>query len=112
MSILTNLVWYLGEDKLILDTVYEADGTTPQNMVGWNLSFVLHAYGDPTAVFFTLTNGSGIDMTQAAVGILAITEARALTVNLYPNTYQWYLERTDSGVDAIVSNGLVSLLQK
>ena len=52
---IANLVMLVGEDMLFQDSVVRADGTTPADITDWSVSFVVHAYGDPSTVFVTKT---------------------------------------------------------
>lgn len=109
-AVIGNLSAYVGSDQTIEDTIYDADGAV-QNITGWALAFYVHAYNDPGTVFVTkTTGGSGITIPTGTNGIANIALARADTLNLKNDLYSYYVARTDSGSNDVVSAGLFSLL--
>jgi hypothetical protein len=111
-ALIVNLAMYQGEDKIFQDTIYQADCVTPEDITGWTLSFVVHAYGDPTTVYITKTTANGgIAIVNGPGGILQITVANADTTGLNPDEYQYVLSRTDTGANAIPTTGLFTLLR-
>ncbi|SRR6266566_4212443 len=112
-AVVTNLAIFQGEDKVFQDQIYQADGVTAQDITNWAVSVVVHAYGDPITIFFTLTVGSGVTLVPpTTAGILQFTVAAALTTGMFPGEYEWRCERTDSGQDAVLSRGLFTILAK
>lgn len=112
-AVVADLVMFLGTDKTFADTIYQSDGVTPQDITNWSLKFVVHAYGDQSTVFITkTTGGGGITIPLPTNGLANITVNAADTVNMFPGQYGWYVERTDSGADDVLSYGLFTLLQR
>jgi hypothetical protein len=107
-----NIKMKVGEDKQIQDFVYAEDGQTPQDMTGWVVTFVVHAYGDPSSVIFSKTSASPsgtILLNNPAVGIATIPIVNADTLGLFPNQYEFYLTRTDTANNTEVTKGLFTL---
>lgn len=105
--------FYTGEDKTLTVTVYEADGTTPQNITGWSLSYRWKrspADADSDAVL-TKTTASGIALTTPVSGICTVTVADTDTDSLQPQTYYHELKRTDAGSETVLTTGTVVLQQ-
>lgn len=102
--------WYLGEDKSLAFTVYQSDGTTPQDMTGWALSWRIkkkRTDADASAIL-TKTTASGISIsTSVATVTVADTDTDALTARGYYHE----LKRTDAGFEAVLSQG-VAVLQR
>ena len=109
---------FVGEDKVFPPlTIYQSDGVTPQNITGWSLTFTIHAYGDPSAVFFSvppdltdqngivLTDENGISLTvnvgvtvsNPSSGQVQVAIARSNTLNMFPSQYSYSLARTNPG---------------
>lgn len=107
-----NLFQYIGTDKQFQITIYQGDGVTRQDVTGWAVSFIVHAYGDPNVVYITKTVGSGVVLTTPTRGVVTATIAAADTANMPPNLYQWRLERTDTSNDVVTGTGTYSLLGK
>lgn len=99
------LQWYIGEDVAIDGVIYESDGVTVQNITGWAITFSIQ-----TTAPIVKTVGAGIVLTSPTTGQCTITIASADTGSLSPLTAQWFLQRTDSGADAILAVGTFSLL--
>ena len=103
--------WFKGEDRTINIDVDQADGTTPQDMSGWALTWELKdsATGlaritKTTAAGITITNGDGTnDRAQ-------VTIADVDTEPLVPGTYYHQLRRTDAGSEVVLSFGDAVLL--
>lgn len=109
MAVIVNIQLYKSEDKIYEDTIYESDGTTPQDITGWALLFSFHKYGDPDTVFFEKTTGDGIEITNADEGVCQVTVESDDTEDLYPNQYGYYISRTDTGDNAVLTSGLATL---
>ena len=110
-GVTANLAQFVGEDKIYQDQILQADGVTPQDITNWQITFTMHAYGDPATVFFTKTVGSGISVPQPNNGICQITVAQADTINLNPGQYSYSIIRTNPNADAVPTYGLFTLLQ-
>lgn len=99
--------WFLGEDKSLVITVYQSDGTTPQDITGWALSWRLKrklSDADASALL-TKTTSSGIALTTAASGVCTVTIADTDTDDIAPDTYQHELKRTDAGQETVLLYG-------
>ncbi len=108
---ISNARMFVGNDKTFLDTIYQADGVTPQDISGWSLAFFLHEYGNPDNVFVTKTTGSGIVLTAPTLGQLTITLHRADTLGMFAGQFQYSVTRTDTGFYLEQSLGLFTLLE-
>jgi len=111
-TVLSNFQFYRGEDISIPDTVYQADGVTPQDITGWSVQFLMRPQDIPGVTSVRKTTGGGIVLTTPAAGLLTITLASADTAGLYPGPYAYAVERTDVGADAVLSAGVITLLAK
>lgn len=109
---IANLFQYIGTDKQFQVSVYQADGVTRQDVSGWAVSFIVHAYGDPNVVYVTKTVGSGVTLTTPTQGVITATVSASDTTNMPPGLYQWRMERTDSANDVVTGTGTYSLLGK
>lgn len=108
--------FFLGEDKIIPGIVFQADGTTRQNITGWVLSWTLEKLPKPSAaplmVKTTLlpAGGNKIVITNAVQGEYEIrffdTDTDVLVTTLKPNVeYYHSVKRLDDGTENIVSDG-------
>ena len=114
--------FYVGEHKPLTFTVYGPDATdaqiaagtaTPQDISGWALSWRLkRSVDDPdTRTIATKTTGAGIVLTTPASGLCTVTVTAADTLRLPAGQYVHELKRTDSGFEAVLAHGPVTLLQ-
>lgn len=102
-----------GEDRIFQDTIFQADGITPQNISGWSLAFTLEAYGDPSTVYLTkTTTNAGIVIQTPSAGILNVYFFAADTNALNPGQYQFTIARTDAGNNGIPTRGLFTILPR
>ena len=102
--------WFLGEDKTLAFTIYQADGSTPQNITGWALIFVLRrqpATADPALI--SKTTGSGITLTTPASGLCEVSIEDTDTEGLSEGKYFYSLKRTDAGEETILTYGYAYL---
>lgn len=112
---IVNIAMYLGSAKVFEDTIYGTDGSTPQDITGWGLAFVVHKYGDQYTTFITkTTGGGGIALTDPQNGVLQVTLAETDTVVssvpvIFPGQYEYYIQRTDVGNTDTLSRGLFTL---
>lgn len=108
-----NLSQFIGEDKVYQDTIYKSDGTTLQDITGWEVSFYIHVYGDPTSVLLTkTTTGGGIALTTPLSGVMQITVGASDTINMFPGQYEYSIDRTDTGNSLVITKGLFTLLSR
>lgn len=104
---------YTGEDKSLVFTVYQSDGTTAQNITGWTLSYMwkLKPSDADAAAVLTKTTSAGIALTTPASGICTVTIEDTDTDSLTPQTYYHELKRTNAGSETVLTTGTV-LLQR
>lgn len=108
-----NIAMFAGADYTFQDTIYQADGTTAQNITGWQLTFSMYAYADPSTVFLTKSVALGnIAITDAADGVMEIYFTAAETASFRGGQYGYSVSRTGSGVATpFMSSGLLSLIR-
>lgn len=116
-AVVANLSMYCGESKIFRDKIYQSDGVTPQDVSNWSYAFVIHAYGDPSAVLVSKSTGAGIVASnpsppQSYNWAFDTVVSAADTVNLFPGQYEYYFFRTDDPNQAEPTRGLFTLLQK
>lgn len=97
----------VGEDALFTLTVYQADGTTPQNLTGWTMATYISLPGGLSPLI-TKTTGTGMTiLTQSGgtLGQVTILISRSDTINLQPGYFNSRVERTNAGADAWTDRG-------
>ncbi len=97
-----------GEDISVVDTV-TIDGTatgTPVNVSGWNGTLTLWTRKEDAAAIYStaFTVGAGTD------GKLTATILNATTVTLLDRAYWYSFRRTDSGLNAVVTEGTITFM--
>jgi hypothetical protein len=97
--------WHIGEDKSLVFTVYQSNGTTAQDITGWALEWVLKTSYDATTTVLSKTTVSGIALTTPLSGICTVSIADTDTDALQPKTYVHVLKRTDDGSESILTYG-------
>jgi hypothetical protein len=114
ISNLQNIAVFQGTDQVIQDTLFQADGITPQPLTNWTVLFTVYAYGDPRQVFIVKgTNPpGGISIPTPTNGVLNITINAADTANMPPGQYQYRIERIDGGFDDVPTYGMFTVLAK
>jgi hypothetical protein len=102
--------YHIGEDKSLIFTIYQSNGTTAQDITGWSLEWVLKAdYDTSTALLTKTTGGSGIALTTPVSGICTVTVDDTDTDSILPGrSYVHVLKRTDSGNESILTYGTVA----
>ena len=106
--------FFTGEDKTITATIYQADGTTPQNITGWSLSYLwkrAKTDTDAEAVLTKTTSAGGIVLTTPVSGVCTITIADTDTDGLVARQYWHELKRMDGGSETVLTTGTVELQQ-
>lgn len=106
--------FFLGEDKKIRDSIFQADGTTPQDISGWAISCVIRKTdkaSDPPLIPEKTIAGGGIAVIDGPNGIIDITFVDTDTATLKPGKYRWSVKRTDEGFETILTFGDFTLLQ-
>jgi len=107
----TSFALFIGEDATLDAIIYQADQVTRQNITGWSITFAFHASGGgPDLV--TKTVGDGITLTSPSLGELSIVVESEDTEDLDAANYQFRVERTGSGVEAELIDGIVTLKSK
>lgn len=110
----TNDDFFTGEDKSLVFTVTQADGSTPQNITGWTLSWMLKRNlgdADAAALITKTTAGGAIALTTPLSGICTVTIEDVDTDALTPGTYRHELKRTNAGTETVLSYGTCVLKQ-
>lgn len=103
--------WHTGTDHVFEVVVYQADGTTRQNLAGWSLSWLLkqgHAQPDAAALVAKSTEGSpadGITVTNAAQGELEILVEAVDTRDIDGGRYVHELKRVDTAEESVLMYG-------
>jgi hypothetical protein len=112
--IIANLSQFVGEDKVYQDTIYQSNGTTPQDITGWGVSFYIHVYGDPDSKLVSKDNGvvGGVVLTTPLLGVLRISVLASDTASIYPGQYEYSIDRTDTGNSLVVTRGCFTLLSR
>lgn len=90
--------WFVGEDKIFPFTIYQADGTTRQDITGWALQYTVRdGATHPSPVITKATGGLGITITDADEGEGEVLILAANSSRLSPGKYWHRIKRTDSG---------------
>jgi hypothetical protein len=112
-SIGTSSNFFLGEDKALSFTVYQADGTTAQDITGYALAWMLKkkATDSDATAKITKTTVSGIALTTPLSGICTVTLTDTDTATLNAGVYRHELKRTDDGSETVLSFGTCVLRQ-
>jgi hypothetical protein len=101
MSVPSNLSFFQGEDIQLNFAL-----TPPTDITGWTLTgTVQNKLGGTTAFTFTPS------IVDAGRGWFQAGFARAQTSNLSPGDYVWDVRRTDSGKNAVLAHGEITLKQ-
>ena len=105
--------FFLGEDKILTFTIFQADGVTRQNITGWELWFMLKerlSDADTAALVTKKTTdvSNGITITSGAQGEGEIAFAdtdtdQAVTALKAKTVYPYSLKRLNAGVETILT---------
>ena len=112
-NITTAEAWFKGEDRTIHIDVDQADGTTPQNMTGWALTWELLSSNSGPALLTKTTAAAGISITNGD----GTNDRAAVTINdtdtepLAGGVYYYRLRRTDAGNEVVLTYGSAVLLE-
>ena len=108
-DITIDMAWFKGEDRIINIDVNQSDGSTAQDMTGWNLTWELKLKASDLAAAakITKTVGSGItiddgDGTNDRAAIVLDDDD---TETLDPGIYYHQLRRTDAGNEIVLAYG-------
>lgn len=96
--------WFKDQDCQLPFTVFQDDGTTPQNITDWTLVFFMAQTENRPVV---LTKEATI--TDAATGKCIVQFQPADTVDLPHGVYRYGLWRTDDGSKTVVVFGDAAL---
>ena len=105
MATEADVSWFVGEDKTLRFTVYQADGETVQNITGWTLEWAVRRFLGSTDALLTKTTGSGISITDGPNGICEVSLARTDTDTLGRGGFYHALRRTNSGASTVLTFG-------
>lgn len=109
-AVRTDLELFIGADKQLDLQILQPGLTVPQDITGWNITWTAHARDDPSDVWLTKSVGAGITAGNTQQGWCQIAVAAADTIGWQaPVTLEWRAERTDSGADAVVAGGLLTV---
>jgi hypothetical protein len=99
--------FFIGEDKVLPITIYQANKKSLQNITAWTLSWMLKSSLDDAdnLALLTKTTTSGITMTAPTSGVCTVTIADTDTDALQPGKYWHELKRTDAGSEVVLCQG-------
>lgn len=98
MPIYNDIVVFTGEDISVIETVFQADGLTVQNITGWNIA--LKVTNDAGTLLITKVGS----ITSGIGGNVSFTLASADTLAL-SGRYHYRILRTDAGADTVLTAG-------
>lgn len=102
--------WFIGVDKTLRYYAYQSDGTTPQNMTGWALTWELY---DKPGGTVQLSKTTGDDVTigdgNGTGDLASVAVADDDTEGMQAGTYYHVLRRTDAGSEDVLSYGPAAL---
>jgi hypothetical protein len=113
-DITTDDHWFTNEDKRLVFTIYQADGTTPQDISTWSFSWLLKRKqwdADVDALVAKIGPGSPaeITLTTPLSGVCTVAIVDSDTVDLAAGTYYHELKRVEDGLETVLSFGTVKL---
>lgn len=88
---------------------YTDSAGDPIDLSGHTVKMEVRKGFKDSALAFTLANGSGVDMTNAATGVLLVTMSAAQTGALEDDVYRYDLEVTLSGVVTRLVQGEITV---
>ena len=97
--------WFIGEDKVLEFTVFQADGVTPQNIAGWSLEWVLRKNKSALTEILNKSTGAATITIGGGTGKCQVLITDDDTAALVPGTYYHTLRRNDAGSDTVLSFG-------
>lgn len=115
--------YFTNEDKAILFTIYQPGTTlaqvraataTPQNVSGWELSWILKRCetDDDTEALIVAETGGAVVITDGANGEITVTLDHQDIEHIHPNVEYWHeLMRVDTGFRTVLVNGRFMLNQ-
>ena len=105
--------FFLGEDKVLEFTVLQADGVTPQDISGWDLSWMLKASKDDLDVdaLIRKLTPTEVYLSDPTAGVCRVTVLAEDTDPIDPGKYFHELKRMDAGQETVLSFGTARLLR-
>ena len=106
--------FFTGEDKTLPITIYQANGTTAQNITGWNLSWLVKRkrLDLDVAAVVTKVTPTGITLTTPLSGLCTVTVTDEDIATLSADTLYYHeLKRTDVGSETVLTFGTFRLRQ-
>ena len=103
MAVEQNIAFYVGEDITLDDTIYE-DGA-PATISSWQITCIVKNSAGTTVLTYTV--GTGILVSTSPIARIIIP--RADTKSLTPGQYDYEVCRTDSGENAVLTIGKLTL---
>lgn len=111
MTIEANFKSYVDEDLALPVTIYEEDGTTPQNITGWSIEFVAHSMSDNTPLVSASTSAGTITINSDTVApqiTVSISSSDIQSSGMPPADYLFYIRRTNVGGQTVLTYGIWS----
>ena len=111
-DILEDDKWFTNADFTVKFQILQADEVTPQNISGWNLSWIVKRRttdADALALFPAKTVGSGITITNGLTGLCEAFVADTDTLNARAGVYAHELKRNDPGLETPLCPGIAVL---
>ena len=105
--------WFTNTERVFEDTIFQADGVTPEDITGWLVTFLLMDISTLVEIL-TKSVGSGILLNDAPNGKLQITIDATDTIAVLgadSPLYVFEIRRTDASDEAVVTYGSAVLRQ-
>lgn len=106
--------YFTGESKQLPFVIYQSDESTPQNITGWSLSWMVKAAktDEDEDALVTKTTDSGINFTGASSGAGLVEVSDDDIAEIAGGTVYYHeLKRTDSGLETVLIYGKFQLSQ-
>jgi hypothetical protein len=104
--------YFTGEDKTLPFTIYQSDESTPQDITGWSLSWMVKRRktdADADAIV-TKTVSAGIALTTPLSGVCTVTVTDTDIADIRGGVLYYHeLKRTDAGFETVLSYGTLTL---
>lgn len=96
--------FFLGTDRTLQFTIYQADNVTVQDITGWTLEWILRGSNGAVALS-KATGGNGITIVNGAAGRCDVAIADTDTEALDPGVYVHALARSNAGLEDVLTFG-------
>jgi hypothetical protein len=103
-NITRNESLFLGEDRVIRFTVLD-DANQPVDITGWQIRFYFKEREGGDTIFTHMP-----DIAPGTGGVLDVVLEREDTIEQFPGTYFYLLERIDPGNNNVLAYGGITLL--